>query len=911
MPQYQKFVAIIIFWLLLLLMLLSILFSVAYAQNTTENIDSGLKLADIQVLGTSDTIASLVEINLNARANTPINTIDLQAERNRVLAMGSFAEVSLHIEDRTEGPVLIVRVKENPLIGEIAILGTSQNTEELLAVLAEVNLLKAGGLYNTVRAKEAIKTLQRAYQQLGWPFDIPVSLRSEPLENEDSNVKGLVKLTYSITEELLLKRVVFEGNTVFTDNQLLRSFKDLEDAGVFDFNLYIAARQAVSEQYRELGYFGSGVDNFRSNLSEGIFTVQIRELIIASIDATAVGIDPSKLSLSSGELFNYDTLLEDVKKLSKGRTSDISLGYASTSEGEVRVRLAVGPPASAGKISTVEIRGNTAILTEALTPLLQLKAGDTFTSALAQDDFRRIQEFYSKNGFAIVPEADFNYEQGKYIQKITELKITAYDIIFDDEETRTAARVITRYLPDEGSIYSQNALRSGLLNASRLGIVEPLDVQLRFPNEKNLSEALVRIAVAERPTRNFSPSLNYTTEQGLSTQVTYSDSNFLGLAHNFSVSLSGFSADNGLLIGGEVGYKVPWLDIDLLDFAEVPTSFGVSIFSNASGNQTLLNGNEKTTYHPCITYTTNPCPKTDDNKVNIGEYDRRSTGFSLSLGRPVFDFTNISFSVGGSYNNYRLEPTSKKCTFDEDGNVEDKECALAKDTKPQIESEKSKCKDAKNCYTVPAEVLPNDGLSGFVGSGITFDNRDRIEFPSEGFKVSVNGGLGFGNDFTDNTSYLYEQLEFGARAYLALAEKNHVLAFRVNAGHQFGSGYPSSKHFSVGDSSNEVTQIRGYTREDFTTSKTYAISSLEYRYNFGLGTAVTQTVIGILFVEAGYVSDPLKLGDDEVPIFPSAGVGLQINIGFGGGILAPIRLDYGFSPRHQTGHLNFRIGFVY
>ncbi len=899
MLQYPKFVVVIV-----VLFLTSSLILVQAQTKDDADIDASLKLSGIQVLGTSDTIASLVEINLNARAGTPIETIDLQVERNRVLSMGRFAEVSLRIENRAEGPVLLVRVRENPRIGEITIEGTSQNTEGLLGVLEEVNLLRIDGVYNTVRAKEGIKTLQQAYKQLGWPFDVPVSVRSEPLQIEDTSGEGPVKLTYSITEELPVSSIVFKGNTAITDDSLAKSFKPIETIEVFNFDLYNTARREVSNQYRDLGYFGSGVDSASSDLSDDVLTIVLRELVIASIDTTAVGIDPNKLSLSSGDLFNYDALLSDVKNLSQGRTSDINISYATTPQGEVRVRLALGPPASAGKITHLEIRGNSVISNEELIQLLRLKVGDTFTSALAQDDFRRIQEKYTEKGFAIVPEANFNYEEGKYIQNVKELKIQAYDIIFDSEKARTSSRVVARYLPTEGSVYSQDKLRSGLLNASRLGIVEPLDVQLRFPDAENPDEATVLIEVAERPSRNFSPSLNYTTDQGLSTQVAYTDSNFLGLAHSFSVSLSGFSSDTGLLLGGEVGYKVPWIDINFLDFKKVPTSFGVSVFSLANANQALIVDGDSTINHPCIVAGT--CEDIEQNRVDIGEYNRRDTGLRLSIGRPIFDFTNLSFSARGSYTDYTLEPPEESCigsngeivnTIDNNGNITNNtSCALE-------ESDSQK-------------FLPRDGLSSFLGSGITFDNRDRLEFPTEGFKFSVRGGIGFGNDHSDPTtgnqkSYVYEQVEFGARTYFALGKKNHVVAFRVNAGHQFGGDYPSSKFFSVGDTGNEITQIRGFDSNDFNRSESYAIGSMEYRYNFGLSTAVTQTVIGILFADLGYASQPERLADDEVPLFGSGGVGLQVNIGFGGGILAPIRLDYGFSERHPAGHLSFRIGFVY
>ncbi|MEZ4605880.1 MAG: hypothetical protein R2865_03500 [Deinococcales bacterium] len=56
----------------------------------------------------------------------------------------------------------------------------------------------------------------------------------------------------------------------------------------------------------------------------------------------------------------------------------------------------------------------------------------------------------------------------------------------------------------------------------------------------------------------------------------------------------------------------------------------------------------------------------------------------------------------------------------------------------------------------------------------------------------------------------------------------------------------------MGDTANENTQIRGFAGSNFELSPGYLIGSLEYRYNFGLETSFTQTIIGIVFADLGY-----------------------------------------------------------
>jgi outer membrane protein insertion porin family len=144
-----------------------------------------------------------------------------------------------------------------------------------------------------------------------------------------------------------------------------------------------------------------------------------------------------------------------------------------------------------------------------------------------------------------------------------------------------------------------------------------------------------------------------------------------------------------------------------------------------------------------------------------------------------------------------------------------------------------------------------------------------------------------------------------------VSDPNHVFAVRLNVGHQFGGFYPDSRRFIVGRTLLDRTSIRGYTDTDFDPSRTYATASLEYRYDFGLSTFATETVVGIVFVDVGYASNVPGYPVYESPIYASAGVGVQVDLGFGGVALPPLRFDYGFSERNRGGVFSFRIGTVF
>lgn len=525
----------------------------------------------------------------------------------------------------------------------------------------------------------------------------------------------------------------------------------------------------------------------------------------------------------------------------------------------------------------MRIEGNTALTDEELLEVLALGVGDTFTSALAQEDFARLSERYAAAGYLLVPEPNFNFLDGTYVQRLREVRIAGYEVDLLADAPRTNPAVITRYLPPVGSVYNQNAVQRAVLQISRLQIVQPTQVGL-IPTE-DPSEQVLRFAARELPSRTLRPSAELTTEGGIAfgTDLSVSDTNLFGEAHRASASISARTSDIGFLVGGSLAYTIPWLYLDFLDFQEVATELSGEVFSEVVSNQPLtFEGGRR------VCLGGGECP--DEERVLIGEYTQRDSGFRFGVGRPVIPNLSAGLTARFTRSDYALEPPAEVCA---PGAITDT-CAL-----PVAQAR---------------AFVPQSGFSSFIGSTLAYDTRDNPEFAREGYRVTVGGGVGFGNDFSVagvQQGYTYQQLELGGRTYLTpFSDRNHVFAFRANVGHQFGADYPESRLFIVGDTNNEATLIRGYRREDINPAQTYATATAEYRYDFGLATAVTQTVVGLAFVDLGYASSV------DAALLPSAGVGLQINIGFGGGLaIPPLRLDYGFSPTHPTGVFGFRLGF--
>ncbi|MFA5567341.1 MAG: POTRA domain-containing protein [Trueperaceae bacterium] len=862
---------------------------VAYGQGNVQG-----KIVEVRVTGTT-TYADIVRTIITARVGTPAASVDLEAERNRIYSLGTFESVTLAFESSPAGPILVITVVENPRVGEIEFEGNATvPSDSLLEALRVTNLLEPGRVYNTTRAEEAKETIRQQYRQAGFPFDVDVELDVTPAPDLATSAADVpVRLTYTVDEAAAVEKVEFEGNTVLTDADLDALFQGLERAGEFDPKLYADTVQAVSTRYWNLGFRGSGVDTSTTSLERGVLTVRVLELKIASIDTTALGVDPGELKIKPGDLFNYDDLLAEVKRLARGRSSDVQLQAAVSPSGGVRVTFRLGAPETAGTVDKIAIEGNTVLSTEAIVKLLELQVGDTFTSVLAQEDFQRIVRAYQAAGYRVVTRPDFSYDDGTYVQRITELRIAGYEVRYEGEPSSTRDTVITRYLPKVGSVVSDKQIVEGLRQVAALGVVDVQNYALE-PAEAQ-DEALVVITAAKRQTGELRPAAQYATDTGFSGSLSYSEKNFLGLAHTVGAEVDVLNTDIGIMLGGRVSYSIPWLYVDALDFQDVPTAINVSLFSVVNNNNPLSAGNQTSILYPGLA-------DLPENRVRVGEYTVRSSGLGFSVGRPIAADTYLLVSANGAYNDYKLEPPVGDCKI-----------------------EGGKVQNPTNCSvpsTFAAAYLPTSGLSAFTGARVNYDSRSDTNFPADGLSAYGAVGVGFGNDLLAGgvrTGYMYEQVSGGIRAYARLSDlmpaeiqdKSHVFAVRLDVGHQFGGVYPASKRFTVGRTNDVATQIRGYTLEDFDLARTYATTSFEYRYDFGLSTVATQTVIGLAFVDVGWSSSVPGFAEYATPVFAGAGLGVQVNLGFGGLILPAIRMDYAFSEKHPTGVFSFRVGPVF
>src|SRR5690606_24891428 len=236
------------------------------------------RIVEVRVEGTT-TYADIVRTIITTRVGTDAAGVDLEAERNRVYSLGTFESVSVEIEQGGGGPALVVRVVENPRVGEVEFEGVvSLSQDALRDLLSSTHLLGPGRVYNTIRASEARDTIRQAYRQSGFPFDVEVDLEVMPAPDLAETADAVpVRLIYVVDESAEVEEARFSGNTVLSQEELRDIFTPLLSSASFDPRTYRQALEAIAGRYQEQGYRGSGVDITSTRLENGSLEVVIRE----------------------------------------------------------------------------------------------------------------------------------------------------------------------------------------------------------------------------------------------------------------------------------------------------------------------------------------------------------------------------------------------------------------------------------------------------------------------------------------------------------------------------------------------------------------------------------------------------------------------------------------------------------
>ena len=320
--------------LLLALLVLSPMVAMGDATWTSGAAFAQSVIKGIEVVGNRRVEPETVRSYLQFGAGDPYNASKVDASIKALFATGLFADVSIDYK----GATVIVTVKENPVINQVAFEG---NSEVDTATLSGEVQLKPRSVFTRAKAQSDVQRILDVYRRQGL---FAASVEPKIIQLEQDRVNLVFEINEGVATKV--KGINFVGNHAFTDSQLrdiisttqVGWFDFLKGTSVYDPDRMNLDRELVRQFYLKNGYPDASVTAANAEIdpdgSGFLITFAIDEGQLytfggINIESSLPGVDPgmlqSDLLTQAGAIYDAS----QIDKTSEKLTLDIAdQGYA-------------------------------------------------------------------------------------------------------------------------------------------------------------------------------------------------------------------------------------------------------------------------------------------------------------------------------------------------------------------------------------------------------------------------------------------------------------------------------------------------------------------------------------------------------------------------------------------------------
>lgn len=443
-------------------------------KNTFDNdaqIISGIQYIGCQRID-KETVESYLPLQVGSKYDGYIVNKSLKA----LYATGFYEDVKITMEDN----ILIVNVKEYPIIEKISFEGNSKISDK---ELNEVIKLKSREILSPAKVREIQQGLLETYRKMG-RYNASVEPKIIKLEN------NRVNLVFEIREGTSagIENIVFVGNDHFSASEL---------------------RDVISSKIKRWYRFFVNddiYDNDRMNADKALLYRHYREHGFANVN-----------------------ILSSVAELSADKK-----GFVLTftiDEGDIY------------KIDKIEIQSHIKKLdVKDLNSDFYCKKGDIYNVVLIDADLAGLIKKINNKGLVAVkifPEMKKNHKNKtvSLVYHVTETKKIYISKVVIKGNHRTRDHVIRREIPlHEGDAINDTLLTSAENNIRGLGFFKSVNIET-FPDTNSPDKCIVQVTVEEQSTGEVVASGSYSTSDGFGLDLSYNERNFYGTGKSFGVSL--------------------------------------------------------------------------------------------------------------------------------------------------------------------------------------------------------------------------------------------------------------------------------------------------------------------------------------------------------------------------------------
>jgi outer membrane protein insertion porin family len=679
---------------------------------------------------------------------------------------------------------------------------------------------RPGDTYNLQSISEDLK----AIFAMGYFDDIQVEAETLP----DGN-----KITFKLKEKPTLRNVRIKGNQWVFDTDEIKEVVTSKRGAILNINTIQNDIDRIEELYKEKNYHNVKVNykiyehkdnqaDLEFNIEEGdkfkITKIQFEGNRAYSDKELKKQLATSEENILSwfteaGELKEAD-LEQDVTRL---RAFYHDSGYIQAQVGEPQVEFKGNDiiisfkveEGSQFKVGKVAITGDLILTEEQLLKDLKITQEEFYNRQVLRNDVLTLTDLYANEGYAyadIVPavktipeslqvDITFNVEKGKPVY---------YEEIIISGNTKTRDKVIRRQLRVyEQELTSASRLKRSVANLERLDYFENVKVDTAKGNADD--KMVLKMNVTEKSTGAFSFGAGYGNVESVFGMAQIAERNLFGRGQTLSLQ-------------GVLGAKTQKA---ILSFTE-PYIYDIPL----SGTVKL--------YRWLYSYNT---------------YDRDSTGSSVGLSYPVFDYTRLSSTY-----TYDISDIS---------NIDDNASNSVKD-------------------------LKGENIKSSILTGLKYDSRNNAFLPRRGSThgisfeyAGIGGTIGF-TKYIAETAWVIP-LFWEVRA-IAHAEGGYVVQSKDKK-------LPDFEKFYMGG----IGSLRGFERDDLapTDDDGNTVGGDKYvQFNFEVVFPLFKEVgiHGLVFFDTGAVyGENVNMELDPASLRQSAGAGIRWVSPVG-----PLDIEYGY-----------------
>jgi outer membrane protein insertion porin family len=345
---------------------------------------------------------------MSTKAGTQYRAERLDNDIKTLFESGLIDDVRFLAEPVGAGVRVIADVLTRPTINGVGFVGATVFSDQKLA---KETKLKSGGSMSDSDILEARRNIEKYYQGYGYP-DVVVTHRIQ-----DTGQAGLSDLIFVIDEgsKNEVRKIRFEGNTVFTTPELKKEMKTKEKgwfswltkSGRFESYQLDEDLDAVLDYYRSNGYLRASSPGMRRDpVGDGRVDLVIpinegEKYTVAGVSFGRMTVfKPEELypsmTLVGGDAYSSAKMRDDIKTI---RSFYGSRGYADAlvspdikdaGPNRVTVKYQI-TEGSRFKVGRVNIQGNTKTKDKVIRREVPLKPGDWFNTVELETTKARLE----------------------------------------------------------------------------------------------------------------------------------------------------------------------------------------------------------------------------------------------------------------------------------------------------------------------------------------------------------------------------------------------------------------------------------------------------------------------------------------------------------------------------------------